>query len=64
MNRTHSRLLPTWQLQSLAPEHLLLLTIFGSRESRRRVSAELDRRAACPLNHFRAARRARLQPAA
>jgi hypothetical protein len=64
MNRHHSGLLQTWQLQSLAPEHLLLLTIFGSRESRRRVRAELDRRAACSHQHFRPSRSARLQPAA
>jgi hypothetical protein len=51
-------------LQTLAPERLLLLTIFGSRDMRRCISAELDRRADYPRQLFPAVRPAQLQPAA
>jgi len=34
------------RLQYVAPEHLLLLTIFGSNATQQCVEAELDRRAA------------------
>ena len=52
-------------LDSVAPERLLLLAIFGNNKSRRRVRAELDRRAHQRSPHRPAARRSRqLQPAA
>lgn len=53
------------QLQSLAPEHLLLLTIFGSRDTKRWVTAELDRRATHrPLHTLESLQVNLLQPAA
>jgi hypothetical protein len=64
MKRLRTNPSANWQLQALAPEYLLLMTIFGNRESRRRVGAELDRRAIFPPNHFRLPRPGQLQPAA
>ena len=52
-------------LHIVAPEQLLLLTIFGSSATRQRVSTELDRRAALRPKWLRsAARSAFLRPAA
>lgn len=52
-------------LSNVAPEYLLLLTIFGGDEMQRRVEAELDRRAARRPIGVRPALRLRpLQPAA
>lgn len=39
------------QLQFLAPKYFLPLNIFGSCDTKRRVTAELDRRAAHRLSH-------------
>lgn len=53
------------RLPSTAPEHLLMLTIFGSSKTRQMVDAELDRRAALEPRHLHAMPRAgQLQPAA
>jgi hypothetical protein len=41
-------------LHNTTPEHLLLLTMFGSSATQHRVEAELDRRAALRPRHLRA----------
>jgi hypothetical protein len=53
------------QWQSVAPEHLLMLAIFGRRQTKCRVAAELDRRAASrPRNHSGGLHAVTLRPAA
>lgn len=54
------------RLPALAPEHLLMLTIFGSQETQHRVASELDRRAAMRPKYLRAVARSapQLRPAA
>jgi hypothetical protein len=53
------------RIQSSAPEHLLLLTIFGGSRTRRQVQAELDRRATLRPDDLNSMPRAvQLQPAA
>lgn len=65
MSRQPRQSLARRGLESEAPEHLLLLTIFGGQIAQRRVEAELDRRAALRPTHLRAAPRSKsLQPAA
>lgn len=53
------------QIHVIPPECLLLLTIFGSKKTRRQVDSELGRRAALRPRHIYAMPAARkLQPAA
>lgn len=51
MTRQHRQLLKGRAMHTLAPEQLLLLTIFGSTQMRRYVNAELDRRAAAQVKY-------------
>jgi len=46
MTKKYCHSLRTRHLPAMAPEHLLLLTIFGSEETQELVENELDRRAA------------------
>lgn len=54
MTRRFREMIDRRPLQALAPEQLLLLTVFGGEEAQQRVSAELDRRAALRPKHMRA----------